>query len=73
MVFNLQGRLVGIGVSIGENSGAYRSCSTMVNGEAVIFGGYQDEPIDIKRQVKFETQAKIEKTLLRYLSSLNAQ
>ena len=51
LVFNKDGRLIGESASIGENSGAYRSCSTMVNGEAVIFGGNHDEPININRQV----------------------
>ena len=53
LVFNENGRLIGESASIGENSGAYRSCSTMVNGEAVIFGGNHNEPTDIKRQVNF--------------------
>ena len=49
LVFNNDGRLIGESASIGENSGAYRSCSTMVNGEAIIFGGIQ--PTNINRQV----------------------
>ena len=52
LVFNRDGRLIGESASIGENSGAYRSCSTMLNGEAVIFGGNHDEPTNINRQVK---------------------
>ena len=53
LVFNKEGRLLGESASIGENSGAYRSCSTMVNGEAVIFGGNHDQPTNINRQVNF--------------------
>ena len=44
--------------SIGENSGAYRSCSLMMNGEAVIFGGNLVQPINIKRQVHFLNRDK---------------
>ena len=51
LVFNSEGRLIGESASIGENSGAYRSCSTMLNGEAVIFGGNHEEPTNINRQV----------------------
>ena len=52
LVFNKDGRLIGESASIGENSGAYRSCSTMLNGEAVIFGGNHESPTNINRQVK---------------------
>ena len=51
LVFNKNGRLIGESASIGENTGAYRSCSTMVNGEAVIFGGNHNQPTNINRQV----------------------
>ena len=51
LVFNKDGRLIGESASIGENSGAYRSCSTMFNGETIIFGGNYVEPTDISRQV----------------------
>ena len=51
LVFNKNGRLIGESASIGENSGAYRSCSTMLNGEAIILGGNHDEPTNINRQV----------------------
>ena len=51
LIFSSDGRLIGESASIGENSGAYRSCSTMVNGEAVIFGGNHEEPTNINRQV----------------------
>ena len=60
LVFNENGRLIGESASIGENSGAYRSCSTMVNGEAVIFGGNHDEPTNINRQVHFENRNRID-------------
>ena len=51
LVFNSDGRLIRKSASIDENSGAYRSCSTMVNGEAVIVGGNHDQPTNINRQV----------------------
>ena len=79
LVFNETGRLIGESASIGENSGAYRSCSTMVNGEAVIFGGNHDTPTDIKRQVNLTIQNNpIEKTggtssYLRFLWFPNVQ
>ena len=69
LVFNESGRLLDESAPIGENSGAYMSCSTMVNGEAVIFGGNLNRPTNMIRQVHF----KKSKTLLRYLSSLNVQ
>ena len=37
-VFNADGRLIENAV-IDEQAGAYGSCSTMLNGEAIIFGG----------------------------------
>ena len=51
LVFNSNGTLIGESTSIGENSGAYRSCSTMLNGETIIFGGNHDQPTNINRQV----------------------
>ena len=51
LVFNSDGKLIGESASILENSGAYRSCSTMLNGETIIFGGYHDQPTNINRQV----------------------
>ena len=38
-VFNSDGKFVTKSVTVDENSGAYGSCFTMLNGEAVIFGG----------------------------------
>ena len=65
LVFNENGRLIGESASIGENSGAYRSCSTMVNGEAVIFGGNHDQPTNINRQVNIAIQNnQIQKQLI---------
>ena len=58
LVFNDNGRLIGESASIGENSGAYRSCSTMVNGEAVIFGGHNNAPTNINRQVHYFSKSK---------------
>ena len=51
LVFNGDGKLIGESASIGENSGAYRSCSTIFHGETIIFGGNHDEPTNINRQV----------------------
>ena len=51
LVFNSDGRLIGESASIGSNSGAYRSCLTLFNGEAIIFGGNHEEPTNINRQV----------------------
>ena len=56
LVFNKDGRLISESASIGENSGAYRSCSTMLNGEAIIFGGNHVDPTDINRQVNYFLQ-----------------
>merc|ERR1712176_785018 len=36
---------------IGENSGAYRSCSVMLNGEAIIFGGNHGMSTNINSQI----------------------
>ena len=48
MVFNASGTLIEESVvTIDEQAGAYESCSTMLNGEAIIFGGYDSN----KRQV----------------------
>ena len=48
MVFSASGTLIEESVvSIDEQAGADGSCSTMLNGEAIIFGGYDSN----KRQV----------------------
>ena len=49
LVFNVDGRLIEENAVIDEQAGAYRSCSTMLNGEAIIFGGFDS---NIARQVK---------------------
>ena len=50
LILNVDERLIEeSAVSIDEKAGAYGSCSTMLNGEAIIFGGYSD--LDIIRQV----------------------
>ena len=51
LVFDRDGRLIGKSASISEKSGAYRSCSTILNGETIIFGGNHEEPTNINRQV----------------------
>ena len=48
LVFNADGRLIEENVIIDKKAGAFGSCSTMLNGEAIIFGGYDS---DIERQV----------------------
>jgi len=48
LVFNADGRLIEENAVIDQQAGAYKSCSTMLNGEAIIFGGWDSE---IKRQV----------------------
>ena len=45
-VFNADGRLIEENAVSDEQTGSYYSCSTMLNGEAIIFGGW-----DLKRQV----------------------
>ena len=39
LVFNADGRLIEENAVIDEQADAYGSCSTMLNGEAIIFGG----------------------------------
>ena len=51
LVFNPDGRLIEENVVIDEQAGlagAYRSCSTILNGEAIILGGWHS---NIDRQV----------------------
>ena len=51
-IFDADGGLVEVWRTediIGEQSGVYKSCSTILNGEAVIFGG---EAANINRQVQ---------------------
>ena len=50
-VLNSMGKYEDYNVVIGENSGAYRSCSVMFNGEAIIFGGNHGIPTSINSQV----------------------
>ena len=40
LVFNADGRLIEENAVIYEHAYARRSCSTMLNGEAIIFGGW---------------------------------
>ena len=39
LAFNANGRLIEENAVIDQEAGAYYSCSTMLNGEAIIFGG----------------------------------
>ena len=48
LVFNADGTLIQGNAVIEQQAGAYGSCSTMLNGEAVIFGGAES---NILRQV----------------------
>jgi len=50
LVFNADGRLIEENSVIDQQSGAFGSCSTMLNGEAIIFGGTSN----IERQVHFK-------------------
>ena len=43
LVFNGDGKFVTESVTVDENSEAFHSCFTMLNGEAVIFGGFNRE------------------------------
>ena len=52
LVFNSDGRLIAENAVFDEQAAADRSCSTMLNGEAIIFGG-GDSNTNIKRQVHF--------------------
>ena len=40
LVFNPDGRLIDVNAVIDEQASTYGSCSTMFNGEAVLFGGW---------------------------------
>ena len=46
LIFNAEGRLIEENAVIDEQTDAFGSCSTMLNGEAIIFGG-----LDLMRQV----------------------
>ena len=49
LVFNADGRLIEENAVIEQQTGAIVSCSTMLNGEAIIFGG--SPSLNIERQV----------------------
>ena len=51
LIFNADGRLIEENAVIDEQVVVYRSCSTMLNGEAIIFGGGYS---NIYRQVYFK-------------------
>ena len=51
LVFDRDGRLIEENDVIDEQTGIYGSCSTMLNGEAVIFGGSSQS---FQRQVRFK-------------------
>lgn len=61
LVFDADGRLIGESAIIGENSGAYRSSTTILNGEAVIFGGNHEEPSNIKRQISVVSECTVKR------------
>ena len=47
LVFNADGKLIEENAVFDEQAGVHGSCSTMLNGEAIIFGGWNN----LKRQV----------------------
>ena len=51
LVFNAGGRLIKENLIMDEQVEVYGSCSTMLNGEAIIFGGWYT---NIVRQVHFK-------------------
>ena len=51
LVFNADGRLIEENAVIDQQVNVYVSCSTMLNGEAIIFGGCNS---NIERQVHFK-------------------
>ena len=51
LVFNGDGRLIEENVIVDAQVEVYGSCSTMLNGEAIILGGYYS---DIERQVQLK-------------------
>ena len=56
LVFNASGTLIEESVvSIGEQAGAYLSCSTMLNGEAIIFGGWDPSSDSNIKQVHLKS------------------
>ena len=69
LVFNGDGRLIEENAGIEKQAGAYGSCSTMMNGEAIIFGGLDS---DIKRQVLFKSICISLKYHFRFRWFLNA-
>ena len=64
LVFNGDGKFVTESVTVDENSEAYHSCLTMLNGEAVIFGG--DSDYDLERQVTHPKRKYVEYLFFRY-------
>ena len=52
LVFNGDGRLIEENAVIDQQASIYQSCSTMLNGEAIIFGGSRWS--NIERQVHFK-------------------
>ena len=58
LVFNADGKLIEENAVVEQQAGAYGSCSTMLNGEAIIFGGdgssFGGDESNINRQVHFE-------------------
>ena len=52
LIFDTNGNKVDESLTIGERSGAFESCSVVLNGEPIIFGGDSLGDPDISRQVK---------------------
>ena len=55
LVFNADGKLMEETAVIDEQVNVYGSCSTMLNGEAIIFGGWSS---NIERQLSRQVQLK---------------
>ena len=53
LIFNENGNSIDTGFLIGENAYAFGSCSTVLNGEAIIFGGGWPTS-EYYRQVKYK-------------------
>ena len=58
LVFNGDGKFVTESVTVDRNSKVYGSCFTMLNGVAVIFGGWFDS--GFKRQVTHQKRKYLE-------------
>ena len=59
-IFNAAGERIRKKFNVDDQSGAYGSCSTMLNGEAFIFGGYDfNNQMNMDQQVYFGMKKKV--------------